>query len=92
MRRIKLILAVVAAMATLLAMAAAPAVAHWNDDGDEGCVGVVRDGECIGVESVDGWDGWDHLWGDWEDEWGFAEADLDDCFWWDGDLYCEVDF
>ena len=102
MRRIKLILAATLAMATLLAMAAGPAMAnHWDD----GCVGVIRGGECIGVEKFDRWDGWDRWdgqdrwdgwtnssWRDWNDRWGLASADLDDCFWWGRDLYCEVDF
>ncbi len=47
-------------------------------------VDVDVDGSDVDVE-VGGW-------GDWEDKWGFTEADLDDCFWWDGDRYCEVDF
>ena len=103
MRRIKLILAATLAMATLLAMAAAPAMANsW----DNGCVGVVRGGECIGVGSVDRWDGsWDRWdgrdrswdgwrnssWRDWNDRSGLASAELDDCFFWRGDLFCEVD-
>jgi hypothetical protein len=107
MRRIKLILASTLAMATLLAMAAAPAMASVWDDG---CVGVVRGGECIGVGSVDRWDGgwdrwdgrdrwdgWDRWdgrdrsWRDWNNRWGLSSVDLDDCFWWRGDLFCEVD-
>ena len=81
MRRIKLILAVAAAMATLLTMAAAPAMADHN------CIGVVQGGECIGVghDAGDGyWDGY------WDDEWGWD--DFDDCVWFDGELWCEVDF
>ena len=77
MRRIKLILAATLAMATLLAMAAAPAVAnHWQDRWDD----------------QDRWDGGRPLssvnWNDWR---GLAGAELDDCFWWRGDIFCEVD-
>ena len=101
MKRIKLILASTLAMATLLAMSAAPAMASVWDDG---CVGLVRGDECIGVGSVDRWDGWDRWdswdrwdgrdrsWVDWHDRWGLASADLDDCFWWGRELFCEVDF
>jgi hypothetical protein len=64
MGRIKFLLVVASAMATLLEMAATPAVANdWEDRWDNSCVGVVRDGECVGTGSVDRWDGWDR-WGD----------------------------
>jgi hypothetical protein len=73
MRRIKFLLALAAAMATLLAMTAAPAMANHRDDD---------------------WNGWRApSWhgADWEDALGVAEIELDDCFWWHRDLFCEVD-
>jgi len=74
MRRIKFLLALAAAMATLLAMTAAPAMAHDRDD------------------DWNGWRGapWWHG-ADWEDALGVAEIELDDCFLWHRDLFCEVD-
>jgi len=75
MRRIKFLLALAAAMATLLAMTAAPAMAHDRDDDD-----------WIGWRGAPGWHG-----ADWEDALGFAAIELDDCFLWHHDLFCEVD-
>ena len=55
MRRIKLFLLVTAAVASLLAMNAGPALAD-----DDGCIGPRWDnGRCIGVET-DGGDGWNN--------------------------------
>jgi hypothetical protein len=31
-------------------------------------------------------DAWDDGW------WGYGAAELDDCYWWDGEYWCEVDF
>ena len=57
MRRIKLFLLVTAALASLLAMNAGPALAD-----DDGCIGPRWDnGRCIGVETDRG-DGWRHGW------------------------------
>jgi len=80
----------------------------WEDDWDDGCIGVVQGGECIGVGSVDNdwhdcdWDECDGENCDWHEcdsdhldrnnVRGLSAGDLDDCFWWDGDLLCEVDF
>ena len=98
MRRIKLFLLVTAAVASLLAMNAGPALAD-----DDGCIGPRWDnGRCIGVET-DGGDGWRHgwdqwdnwnRWDNWDNGWDFWNADieLEDCLWWDGELFCEVDF
>ena len=105
MRRIKLFLLVTAALASLLAMNAGPALAD-----DDGCIGPRWDnGRCIGVETDDGgdswrhgwdrgdrWDNWNH-WNRWDNRdngWNFwnADSEEEDCFWWYGYLVCEDDF
>ena len=54
MRRLLMVSALAALMAAMMVVTAAPAMAN---DWDDGCVGVVQGGECIGVGSVDN----DHL-------------------------------
>ena len=92
MRRIKLFLLVTAAVASLLAMNAGPALAD-----DDGCIGPRGDnGKCIGVET-DGGDGWDRgdRWDNWDNRGAFCipvcgvdlNVDIDDievgdCWYW----------
>jgi hypothetical protein len=87
LRRIKVLLGVAAIVLSLLAMMAGPAMA---DSWDDGCIGVTSGGECIGIgdDNWNGWNDWDH-----GDDWnGWTNSfDFDDCFWWGGDLFCEVD-